>query len=442
MQPDLRRARRSLALRYGLFVALLLVVFTLGVYTQVQRARRDLLVKEVDQLATMAAAYLPLIHHEYDELRSPARRLHPPVPLIAAFSSVEVRPDQRRIRWFDPELRELTTIGSLSAAAASIPPPGNRDRSQWQQRKDGLAVWRPVFAPAFKPGSVQPAPVLLGYVSVALDAAASEAELARLRQGLALGGSLAVLVAFGGSLWLVETSLRPLRRQIERLIRFTADASHELRHPLTAVRALIGSLRHTGGLVSCAPEVPEKLALIDQAAGRMGLLLDDLLLLTRSDRAIDDRSAMRPFPLEDLVDDLVTLHQEQARSLGVTLRCDIRDSAPVLGHPERLRRLLENLLANALRFSPPGGMVTLGLALRRSRVELWVDDQGPGIPEHERRQVFERFWQADPSRSELEHHGLGLSIAQAIAQAHRGRLLALEAPGGGARFLLELPTDG
>jgi signal transduction histidine kinase len=112
----------------------------------------------------------------------------------------------------------------------------------------------------------------------------------------------------------------------------------------------------------------------------------------------------------------------------------------VLGHPERLRRLLENLLANALRFSPPGGTVTLGLALRRARVELWVDDQGPGIPEPQRRQVFERFWQADPSRCEAEHHGLGLSIAQAIAQAHHGRLLALAAPGGGARLLLELPT--
>ena len=172
----------------------------------------------------------------------------------------------------------------------------------------------------------------------------------------------------------------------------------------------------------------------------MGLLLDDLLLLTRSDRAIDDRSAMRRFPLEDLVDDLVALHDEEARALGVTLRCDIRDAAPVLGHPERLRRLLENLLANALRFSPPGGTVTLGLALRRARVELWVDDQGPGIPEPQRRQVFERFWQADPSRCEAEHHGLGLSIAQAIAQAHHGRLLALAAPGGGARLLLELPA--
>jgi two-component system OmpR family sensor kinase len=249
-------------------------------------------------------------------------------------------------------------------------------------------------------------------------------------------------VAFAGSQWMVAASLRPIRRQIERLIRFTADASHELRHPLTAVRALIGSLRHGGSLEACPPLVPQKLVMIDQAAARMGSLLDDLLLLTRSDRAIDDRSAMRRFPLEDLVEDLLDLHQDQAVALGLTLRGDIRDSAVVLGHPERLRRLLENLLVNALRFSPPGGTVTVGLAARGSLIQLWVDDQGPGIPAEQRRQVFERFWQADPSRSEMEHHGLGLSIAQAIAEAHRGELIALAAPGGGARLLLELPLAG
>lgn len=438
MRPDLQRTRRTLTLRYGAFVSLLLVVFAVGVYGQVQRARRDLLRQEVEQLADMAAAHLPLIHHEYDEMRNPGARIHPAVPLIASLASLEINPAPRRITWFDDQLRQIAAIGSLRAAEAVIPPPASRGRGLWQPLEQGLALWRPVYSHAH---GAKP-PELQGYVSVALNAETAEAELARLRQGLAIGGLLAGLVAFLASGWLVEASLAPVRRQIERLIRFTADASHELRHPLTAVRALIGSLRHGGPLEACPPVVPEKLALIDQAAGRMGVLLDDLLLLTRSDRAIDDRSAMRRFPLEDLVDDLVSLHQEQARSLGVTLRCDLRDSAPVLGHPERLRRLLENLLANALRFSPPGGTVTLGLALRRTRVELWVDDQGPGIPEQQRRQVFERFWQADPSRSEAEHHGLGLSIAQAIAQAHCGRLLALEAPGGGARLLLELPTTG
>lgn len=437
MQPDLQRTRRRLTLRYGLFASTLLLVFALGVYGQVSRARRDLQRRQVEQLASSAAAHLTLLHHEFDELRVRGRPAHAPVPLISAFATVEIHQEHQRIRWFDDQLRPISSIGVFQPQGDTLPPPGGRDRSQWLTLRNGLAFWRPVFTR--QSGG---APQLEGYVSVALASASADAELGRLRNGLLIGGLLAAAVAFAGSQWMVAASLRPIRRQIERLIRFSADASHELRHPLTAVRALIGSLRHGGVLEGCPPVVPEKLALIDQAAGCMGVLLDDLLLLTRSDRAIDDRSAMRPFPLEDLVDDLVTLHQEQARALGVSLRCDIRDAAPVLGHPERLRRLLENLLANALRFSPPGGVVTIGLALRRSRVELWVDDQGPGIPEPQRQLVFERFWQADPSRSEAEHHGLGLSIAQAIAQAHQGRLLALEAPGGGARLLLELPAGG
>lgn len=438
MQPDLQRTRRRLTLRYGLFASALLLVFALGVYGQVSRARWELQRREVEQLASSAAAHLSLLHHEFDELRAPTRQPHGPVPLITAFATTEIHQDHQRIRWYDDQLRPIIAIGTFQPEGVSVPPPARRGRSQWLPLANGLAFWRPVFTRPSGGG----APQLQGYVSVALASASADAELGRLRNGLLIGGLLAAAVAFAGSQWMVAASLAPIRRQIERLIRFTADASHELRHPLTAVRALIGSLRHGGPLQDCPPVVPDKLALIDQAAGRMGVLLDDLLLLTRSDRAIDDRSAMRPFPLEDLVDDLVALHQEQAAALGLTLRADIRDAAMVLGHPERLRRLLENLLANALRFSPPGGRIVIGLATRRSRVELWVDDQGPGIPEPQRQQVFERFWQADPARSEAEHHGLGLSIAQAIAQAHRGRLLAQQAPGGGARLLLELPAAG
>lgn len=436
MQPDLQRTRRRLTLRYGLFASALLLVFALGVYGQVSRARRELQRRQVEQLASSAAAHLTLLHHEFDELRVRGRPAHAPVPLISAFATVEIHQAHQRIRWYDDQLQPISSIGVFQPRGDTVPPAGSRDRSQWLPLGNGLAFWRPVFTR--EPGAG--APRLQGYVSVALASASADAELGRLRNGLLIGGLLAAGVAFAGSQWMVAASLEPIRRQIERLIRFTADASHELRHPLTGVRALIGSLRHGGPLQDCPPVVPEKLALIDQAVGRMGVLLDDLLLLTRSDRAIDDRSAMRPFPLEDLVDDLVALHQDQAAALGVSLRADICDGAVVLGHPERLRRLLENLLANALRFSPPGGSIRIGLAARRSRVELWVDDEGPGIPESQRQQVFERFWQADPSRSEADHHGLGLSIAQAIAQAHRGRLLAQEAPGGGARLLLELPA--
>ena len=436
MQPDLRPVRRALTWRYGALIAALLLAFALGVYGQVSRARWDLQRAQVQRLAAAAAAEVPLLHHEHDEMQ----RRDVPAWLReqaqGALESGEVSGDlELRIRWFDDQLHELKRRGAFQPPGATIPPPARRGQSQWLPLPHGLAYWRPVVAR----GAHGAPPALQGYVSVALSSAGSEAELARLRQGLLIGALLAGLVGLAGSQWMVAASLEPIHRQIERLIRFTADASHELRHPLTAIRALIGSLRHGDLLASSPPALVRKLQQIDQSVDRMGRLLEDLLLLSRSDRAIDESSGLRPLPLEDLVEDLLDLHQAEAEAAGLQLRGCLRGWAQVSAHPERLRQLLENLLANALRFSPPGGTVTVGLEPRRDRVRLWVEDQGPGIPAAQRAQVFERFWQADGARSSPDHHGLGLAIAQAIAQAHRGQLTVEAAPGGGCRLVLELP---
>ena len=123
----------------------------------------------------------------------------------------------------------------------------------------------------------------------------------------------------------------------------------------TAIRALIGSLRHGELLAAAPPALAQKLAQMDQTSARMGVLVDDLLLLTRFDRAIDDRPSLETFPLGEMVEDLLDLHQAQAEAAGVRLQAQIEAPGVVRGNPERLRRLLENLLSNALRFSPRGG---------------------------------------------------------------------------------------
>ena len=435
MRADLRRTRRRLTLRYGLFASGLLLVFALGVWAEVIRANADLLHQEVEQLASTAASHLVLLHHESDEMRTPSRRVHAPVPLILPSASLEFHQQHQRILWFDDELREIVASGSFRPAGPMLPPAASRERAQWLPLANGLAYWRPVYNRQL--GLARP--LLQGYVSVALASESSRAELQRLRQGLVIGGLLASAVAFAGSQWMVAVSLEPIRRQIERLIRFTADASHELRHPLTAIRALIGSLRHGSLLDASPPELGQRLALIDQTSARMGRLLEDLLLLSRSDRAIDDRKGLVELGLEELLEDLVDLHEAEAEAAGLRLRLAIESPARVRAHPERLRQLLENLLGNARRFSPSGGTITLGLSRSRQQAQLWVEDQGPGIPAAQRTLVFERFWQADPARSGPDHHGLGLAIAQAIACDHGGRLQALEASGGGCRMQLELP---
>ncbi|MFM8275804.1 MAG: sensor histidine kinase [Cyanobium sp.] len=439
MQPELQQTRRALTLRYGVLVSTLLGVFALGVYGQVSHLREAQTRLQLERIASTAAAELQLLHHEHDEMQ----RADVPAWLREQAQSALTADPAREdpdvmIRWFDDELLELKTRGGYRSSTSTIPPVSSRGHPQWLELKDGLALWRPVVHRS-APGAM---PRLEGYVSVALASAAADGELARLRQGLLIGALLAGLAGAASSHWMVRASLEPIRRQIERLIRFTADASHELRHPLTAIRALIGTLRHGELLAGCPARVAQKLEQIDQSTVRMGRLVDDLLLLSRSDRAIDDSSAMQDFPLEDLVEDVIALHQAEAQAAGLELEGAIESSARVHGHPERLRQLLENLLSNALRFSPPRGRVSVGISPRQETVLLWVDDQGPGIPAEQRSQVFERFWQADPARSNPDHLGLGLSIAQAIAQAHDGRLQACEAPSGGCRMLLELPLQG
>ncbi|MFM7641398.1 MAG: sensor histidine kinase [Cyanobium sp.] len=435
MQPDLRATRRQLNQRYAAFVAALLLVFALGVYGQVSRSSRDLLRRQAEQLAATAAAELPLLHHEIDEARS--RPGAPPLEGMAIAVDVNgLALLNHRIVWLDDELRPLQRSGNFLPDGATLPPPTERLRAQWLPLANGVAFWRPVLARKGSRGAAS----LHGYVSVAVGTAATDGELNRLRQGLLIGALLAALTAFAGSQRMVAASLEPIQRQIERLISFTADASHELRQPLAAIRALIGSLRHGEGLTGAPPGLQQTVAQIDHTTARMGRLVDDLLLLTRFDRAIDDQPSMETFPMEELVEDLVELHQAEAEAAGVKLQSRIEAAGPVQGSAERLRRLLENLLSNALRFSPPGGTVTVGLRQARGLVQVWVEDQGPGIAPCERALVFERFWQADPARGGAENHGLGLSIARAIAQAHGGQLRAEEAPGGGCQMPLDLPS--
>ncbi|MFO0033521.1 MAG: sensor histidine kinase [Cyanobacteriota bacterium] len=435
MQPDLRATRRQLNQRYAAFVAALLLVFALGVYGQVSSSSRDLLRRQAEQLAATAASELPLLHHEIDEARSMPGA--PPLEGMAIAVDVNgLALLNHRIVWLDDELQPLQVSGEFRPDGATLPPPADRLRAQWLPLANGVAFWRPVRS---RQGGSGPG-ALHGFVSVAVATAATDGELNRLRQGLLIGALLAALMAFAASQRMVAASLEPIQRQIERLISFTADASHELRQPLTAIRALLGSLRHGEALMGAPPGLQQTVAQIDQTTARMGRLVDDLLLLTRFDRAIDDRPSMETFPMEELVEDLVDLHQAEAAAAGVKLQSRIEAAGLVQGSPERLRRLLENLLSNALRVSPPGGTVTVGLRQARGLVQLWVEDQGPGIAPSERALVFERFWQADPARGGAEHHGLGLSIARAIAQAHGGQLRAEEAPGGGCRMVLDLPS--
>ena len=272
-----------------------------------------------------------------------------------------------------------------------------------------------------------------GSAAVAVVIGDRTAELDTLRTLLTvlLGGGLAVLAASVAVGYLYAgRALVPIRESLRRQREFAADASHELRTPLAITRASIAELRR--GRDDPAT-VDRALDDLDAGATRMELLVDDLLLLARTDAdAIDLVEDDTDLAL--VVAEATEALEPIAAARAVRLVLDI-EPAPVRGDEARLRQLAGILVDNAVRHSPDGGRVTVVV---RAGARLDVEDEGPGIePEHLER-VFERFWRAPGSPA--GGTGLGLAIARWIAEHHGGSISAANRGATpGARFTVHLP---
>ena len=228
-------------------------------------------------------------------------------------------------------------------------------------------------------------------------------------------------------------SLERLERLFNTQRRFLADVSHELRTPLTTIRGNVDLLRRMGGAD------PTSLDAIQSEAERMSRLVGDLLVLAQADAGTLPL-AHAPVEVDTLL--LEVLREAQVLAGNVKLGLGEIDQAVVIGDRDRLKQILLNLVSNALKFTPEGGRVTLGLALVNEWVRVTITDTGLGIPPEELPRIFDRFYRVDKARSRtLGGAGLGLSIAQRIAQLHGGRIEAASNGhnGHGTTFSVWLP---
>ena len=251
---------------------------------------------------------------------------------------------------------------------------------------------------------------------------------------LALGGLGAAL--FGG-LYMAGRAMRPARESFEKQRAFIADASHELKTPLTLIRADAEVVLYRGHLNQEDQKLVEhSLAETD----RMGAILSDLLLVARLD-ADEADVATKPF-------DLVSVLSEEAERFGVRaadkeVHLEVQTPSELLtrGDFKRTRQIIAVLLDNAVRFVPPGGSITVSGRLQDRWVEASVTDTGPGISPEHLPHLFDRFYRAEASRTRGTSGGtgLGLAIARELARAQDGDLVAENVEGRGATFRLRLP---
>ncbi|HYD42860.1 MAG TPA: ATP-binding protein [Anaeromyxobacter sp.] len=206
---------------------------------------------------------------------------------------------------------------------------------------------------------------------------------------------------------------------------FVADAAHELRTPLAALKLQLQ-------LAERAPEGPERAAALAELAGgleRGAHLVAQLLTLARQDPGAAAAAAPTPVSLPALVEHAVADHHVVAEAKGIDLGAARVDAAVVEGDPAALRTLLANLVDNAIRYTPAGGRVDVSAGLEGGAPFLEVADTGPGIPPAERERVFARFYRLPDAPA--QGSGLGLSIVKAIADRHGAAVALSETPGGG-----------
>ena len=455
--------RLRLTLWYAGVLALSLVAFALVIYYaagNIFHERQDESLRSTAQ--TVASAYV----EEFAETHS--------VSKAGEIVLAEITFPNRYVQLTDSTGKPIATSSNLAGSSIAIP----------------SAVFADARASGFSHASVNGLRVTvvpfstdrnLGYAAVAESLSVLETGLGDLRRDLFAGVPLVLLLASAGGYFLARKSLAPIasmnsqtqrisaenlsarldvnnsRDELGRLAttindllgrlensfteqqRFIADASHELRTPLAVLR---GETEVALGKTRTVEEYQQSLSLIQDEAEQLSHIVEDLFILAR--QPINTRAALNKesVSLNEALKDCARAAQVLATQKGVRLKYESDSPSIALnGDRELIRRMILNLLDNAVKYTPAGGEVSLALARQNGNAEIVVRDTGIGIPEAAQPRVFDRFFRVDKARARaMGGAGLGLSIAQWIVEVHGGEISVASRPNQGSTFTVLLPV--
>jgi heavy metal sensor kinase len=458
--------RTRLTLWYAGVLALSLIAFAVLVYfaaASIFYARQDELLRST--AATVASAYV----QELEEERS--------VPKANEVVLAQMVFPNRYVEVVDPDGLVVAWSRNLGGHQLIIPAPALAEARQRGGSYVVLNDLRVAVVPLSPDRSKQ-----LGFAIVAEPLGVVEEGLRRLRRDFVFGVPLILFLASLGGYFLARKSLSPIalmNQQTQRITaenlsaqldvanprdevgglaitinallarldaafqeqkRFIADASHELRTPLAVLR---GETEVALEQERVTAEYKESLALIKDEAERLSRIVENLFMLAR--QPVDAPSMIREtVRLDVVVADCVRAAGVLATQKG--LRLKIEGSLPAMtmnGDDEMLKRMLLNLLDNAVKYTPAGGEISIALGSENVDAQIVVKDTGIGIPAEDQLRIFDRFYRVDKARSRaLGGAGLGLSIARWIVEGHGGSLSVESALGRGSAFTVELPLKG
>jgi signal transduction histidine kinase len=405
------KIRHRLLLSYLLVFAAILGTFAIAVRIAFTRSLTQQLTEKLTALAQGAA------NAEFDE---------DDFQIGSDFSAKDLTVRNQALQWFDPQGNLIAQQGQT---VFTLPLSVNKTV---QVQTDGVRV-QGVTLPIIGSDNRH----LIGYVRASQSLEEIDETFQKLDWGLGGGVVMALVLSGIGGVLLTRQAMQPIEQSFQRLKQFTADASHELRSPLMAVKSNAAvALKYPEGMRETDIE---KFKAIASATNQMARLTEDLLFLARTDKVPSQN--WETLNLTVILENLVQLYKLPAEVKQINIKTQVNENLYLLGDSVQLTRLFTNLIENALHYTPSEGVVEI----KTSRVGIYiyvnVQDTGVGIAPEHIQQVFERFWQVDRSRSySAGGSGLGLAIAQTIAQKYGGAIAVTSKLGVGSCFTVKLPA--